>query len=156
MKKSIIISSLTLMFLVTSCATIVSGSKQTVKFTSKPSTAYVFIDDKQVGSTPFETKLERKIPHNVKIKLEGYQTYEITLTRKFNAWYIGNILFGGIIGLIVDPITGAMYNLSPSEINAELGKGTVYKSNNKEIYIGIALNIDPNWKKIGQLEKVND
>ncbi|WP_395051912.1 PEGA domain-containing protein [Flavobacterium sp.] len=156
MKKSIIFGALSLTFLLTSCATIVSGSKQTVKFTSNPSTAYVFLDDKQVGSTPFETKLERKKSHNVKIKLEGYQTYEITLTRKFNAWYIGNLLFGGLIGIIVDPITGAMYKLTPSEVNAELGKGTAFKLTNKEIYIGVALNIDPNWKKIGQLEKVND
>lgn len=156
MKKSIIGSALSLVFLLTSCATIVSGSKQTVKFTSNPTTASIFINDIEVGKTPFETKLERKKPHNVKIKLEGYQTYETTLTRKFNAWFIGNILFGGLIGVIVDPITGAMYKLSPSEIKAELGKGTVFKSTNKEIYIGIALNIDPNWEKIGQLEKVND
>jgi hypothetical protein len=154
MKKTIILSAIALTFLATSCATIVSGSKQTVKFTSNPTTATIFIDNVEVGKTPFETKLVRKQSHTVQIKLEGYQSYETTLTRKFNAWYIGNILFGGIIGVIVDPITGAMYKLTPEEVNAELGKGTAFKSSNKEIYIGVALKIDPNWKKIGQLEKV--
>ncbi|MGB0343006.1 MAG: hypothetical protein ACPGGG_06180 [Parvibaculales bacterium] len=34
-------------------------------------------------------------------------------------WYIaGNLVFGGLIGwLLVDPITGAMYKLSPEEVS---------------------------------------
>jgi len=156
MKKTIILSSLALTLFTTSCATIVSGSKQNVKFSSNPSTATIFIDEVEVGKTPFEVRLERKNEHSVRIKLEGYQTYETRLTKKFNGWYIGNLLFGGIIGLIIDPITGAMYNLSPSEINAEMNKGTAFKSNKNDIYIAVALNIDPTWKKIGQLEKATN
>ena len=154
MRKTIISSSLALALLTTSCATIVSGSKQNVKFSSNPSTATIFIDEVEVGKTPLEIKLARKSEHSVMIKLEGYQTYETKLTKKFNAWYIGNILFGGLIGIIIDPITGAMYNLTPSEVNAEMTKGTAFRNNGKDIYIAVALNIDPNWKKVGQLEKV--
>ncbi|MCH5598514.1 hypothetical protein [Niabella ginsengisoli] len=61
------------------------------------------------------------------LKLEGYKTYETNLTKKFNAWYLGNIAIGGIIGLIIDPITGAMYKLTPSEINAEMEQGVTFK-----------------------------
>ncbi|MGV1013060.1 MAG: PEGA domain-containing protein [Flavobacterium sp.] len=156
MKKTIILSSLAFTLLITSCATIVSGSKQNVNFSSNPSTATIFIDEVEVGKTPFEIRLERKNEHSVMIKLEGYQTYETRLTKKFNGWYLGNIVFGGIIGLIIDPITGAMYNLSPSEINAEMNKGTAFKSNKNDIYIAVALNIDPTWKKVGQLEKATN
>lgn len=154
MRKTIISSTLAIALLTSSCATMVSGSKQNVKFSSNPSTATIFIDEVEVGKTPFEIKLERKSEHSVMIKLEGYQTYETKLTKKFNAWYIGNILFGGLIGIIIDPITGAMYNLSPDQINAQMTKGTAFKSNGKDIYVAVALNIDPNWKKVGQLEKV--
>lgn len=154
MKKSIIICSLAITLLMSSCATIVPGSKQNVKFDSSPGSARIFIDEIEVGKTPFEIKLTRKSEHSVMIKLEGYQTYQTTLTKKFNGWYVGNILFGGLIGVIIDPITGAMYNLSPSEINAQLNKGTAFLSNNKNIYVAVTLEIDPNWKKIGQLEKV--
>lgn len=154
MRKTIISSSLAIALLTTSCATIVSGSKQNVKFSSNPSTATIFIDEVEVGKTPFEIKLARKSEHSVMIKLEGYQTYETKLTKKFNAWYIGNILFGGLIGIIIDPITGAMYNLSPNQIDAQMNKGTAFKSNGKDIYVAVALNIDPSWKKVGQLEKV--
>ena len=156
MKKSIILCSLALTLVMSSCATIVSGSKQNIKFSSNPSSASIFIDEVEVGKTPFEMKLARKSEHSVMIKLEGYQTYKTNLTKKFNAWYIGNIVFGGLIGIIVDPITGAIYNLSPDEINAEMNKGTAFKSNKKDIYIAVALNIDPNWKKIGQLTKVEN
>lgn len=156
MKKTIISCSLALTLLFSSCATIVSGSKQNIKFSSNPSSASIFIDEVEVGKTPFEIKLARKSEHSVMIKLDGYQTYQTNLTKQFNAWYIGNIFIGGLIGLIVDPITGAIYNLSPNEINAQMNAGTVFNLNKKDVYIAVALNIDPNWKKVGQLEKVNN
>lgn len=156
MKKTIIFSSLALVLLVSGCATIVSGSKQNVKFSSNPSIATIFIDEVEVGKTPFEIKLARKSEHSVMIKLEGYQTYETKLTKKFNAWYIGNILFGGLIGVIVDPITGAIYNLSPDQINAQMNKGTAFSNNGKDVYVAVVLKVDPSWKKVGQLEKVTN
>lgn len=156
MKKRIITCALAVSLLATSCATIVSGSKQNVKFASNPSAATIFIDEVEVGKTPFEIKLARKSEHQVMIKLEGYQTYQTTLTKKFNGWFVGNILIGGIIGIIVDPITGAMYNLSPKEVNAEMAKGTAFTHKKGDVYVGVSLEIDPNWKKIGQLEKIGN
>lgn len=153
MRKSILITALTTSIIFSSCATIVSGSKQLVKFTSNPSTATIFIDEVEVGKTPFEIKLERKKEHHVMIKLDGYKTFETNLTKKFNAWYIGNIAFGGLIGLIIDPITGAIYKLTPSEINAQLENGVAFKGDNKNVYISVALEIDPSWEKVGQLER---
>lgn len=155
MKKTIIFCSLALTLLMPSCATIVSGSKQNIKISSNPSSATIFIDEVEVGKTPFQMKLTRISEHSVMIKLDGYQTYQTKLTKEFNAWYLGNILIGGIIGLIIDPITGAIYNLSPSEINAQMSNATVYHSNNKDIFIGVTLKVDPSWKKVGQLDKMN-
>lgn len=155
MKKSIILKSLLIGFLFSSCATIVSGSKQNIKFSSNPSDATIFIDEVEAGKTPFAIKLSKKREHHIMIKLDGYQTYETNLTKKINGWYFGNIFLGGLVGLIIDPITGAMYNLTPKEINAELNKGTVFKVNNKDIYITVALNVNSNWEKIEQLGKSN-
>ncbi|MEM0543072.1 PEGA domain-containing protein [Flavobacterium sp. j3] len=155
MRKTII-SCLLALTLLSSCATIMSGSKQNVKFASNPSSATIYIDEVEVGKTPFEMKLARKSEHEVMIKLEGYQTYQTTLTKKFNGWFVGNILIGGLIGIIIDPITGAMYNLTPKEINAEMNKGTAFNYKKGEVYVAVALEIDPNWKKIGQLEKISN
>nr|WP_315157482.1 PEGA domain-containing protein [uncultured Flavobacterium sp.] len=153
MKKKIIISALSLSLILSSCATIISGSKQKVSFHSNPAQASIFIDEVEVGKTPFEIKLERNKEHHVMIKLDGYQTYETNLTKKFNAWYLGNIVFGGIIGIIIDPITGAIYNLTPNDVKAEMNKGTAFKLNKKDIYIGVALKENQNWEKIAQLDK---
>ena len=90
------------------------------------------------------------------IKLDGYQTYETKLTKKLNGWFVGNILIGGLIGVIIDPITGAMYSLSPNQVNAQMNKGTAFNYKKGEVYVAVALEIDPTWKKIGQLEKMNN
>ena len=155
MKKTLITLSIFSILFFSSCATIISGSKQNIKFSSNPSLASVFIDEVEMGKTPFEMKLSRKREHEIMIKLDGYQTYETTLTKKLNGWFFGNILIGGLVGIIIDPITGAMYNLTPKEINAQNNKGIAFKSNSKDVYVVISLNIDPNWEKVGQLEKDN-
>lgn len=155
MKKTILSLGVLCTLMLTSCATIVSGSKQNISFNSTPSNASIFINEVEVGKTPFQTKLERKKEHSVVIKLDGYKPYETKLTKKFNTWYLGNIIFGGLIGLVVDPITGAIYELSPDQVNAQLQEGTVAnKSTNKDIFIAVSLEKDSSWKKIGQLEKL--
>jgi len=136
-----------------SCATIVSGSRQTVKIFSTPSAATVYINEVEIGKTPIEKKLKRNQEYQVLLKLEGYQPYETLLSKKFNAWYLGNILLGGVIGLIIDPITGAMYKLTPEELHANLANSTAFKTVGKDIYLAISLEIDPDWEKVAQLEK---
>ncbi len=154
MKKLSFLIGISTILLTTSCATIISGSRQTVNFSSTPSQATIYIDEVEIGKTPFKTKLYRNRDYAVMIKLDGYLPYETKLTKKFNAWYLGNIAFGGIVGLIIDPITGAMYHLTPKELNAQLTQGTAFKTDNNGIYIAVSLEIDNNWEKVGQLEKL--
>lgn len=108
-----------------SCATIISGAKQNFNITSTPTEAKIFINDEEVGTTPFKTKLKRKQNHMVRLELDGFQPHEIELKRKFNGWIIGNAAIGGLIGVIVDLSTDSYYLLSPKEINVELQSGTV-------------------------------
>jgi hypothetical protein len=47
-----------------------------------------------------------------------------------------------------------MYKLSPKELNAQLDKGTVFKTDTKNnIYLAVSLDVDQNWEKIDSLEK---
>ncbi len=153
MKKTSIALLLFGLFTFTSCATIISGSKQKVSFTSTPAEATVFINEQEIGKTPIEKKLERKKNYDVKIVLEGYQPFETKITKKFNAWYLGNILVGGAIGFIIDPITGSMFRLTPKQIDAEMAQGTVFKQKDNTVFIAVKLKIDPSWEKVGQLTK---
>lgn len=102
------------------CATIVSGKHQDFNIRTSPSGADVLIDGTVSGTTPMIANLVRKRRHEIVIKKAGYPTVTRATTRGFNWWYVGNIIFGGIIGLIVDPITGAMYKIKPEEIHVDL------------------------------------
>lgn len=106
----------------TGCATIVSGRTQDVMIRSNPSGAKVTIDEVVSGTTPMVANLLRKKRHQVSITKNEYTEVTQATTRGFNWWYIGNILFGGIIGLIVDPITGSIFDIEPAEINVTLPK----------------------------------
>lgn len=116
--------------------------------------ATIIFDGVERGKTPFETKLRKADEHTVVIKLEGFKTYETKLTKKFNARYLGNIIFGGLIGVIVDPLTGAIYSLSPNKVHGELNSNVTSVDKSDDLYIGIALEVDPSWEKVGQLEKL--
>jgi hypothetical protein len=151
----IIIKSILLLsaILLSSCATIISGSRQNVEITSEPSSAKVYINEIEIGNTPVQKNLKRNQEYQLILKLDGYKTYETKLERKFNAWFIGNIAFGGLIGLIIDPITGAMHKLKPEEIDGNLKSGTTYKTEGGNLFIKISMDIDSNSEKVGQLEK---
>ena len=121
MKKTFLIAGITIALLLSSCASIVSGSKQNINFNSTPSGATVWVDDVNLGVTPVIAQLERiKKKQKDKIELQGYKPYELILNRKTNGWIWGNILFGGIIGIIIDASSGAMYRLTPDQIEAQL------------------------------------
>ena len=153
MKKIIVLAiSLSL----SGCATILHGSRQDVGFSSNPTGANVTINGENFGKTPTVVKLKRKDMHAVKIMLDGYMPYEVVLTRKVDGWIAGNIIFGGIIGLIIDAADGAMYKLSPEQLTAELRResaSTSFKEQKDGILIGVTLTPNPNWEKIGTLEK---
>lgn len=152
MKKTFLIAGITIALLFCSCASIVSGSKQNINFNSTPSGATVWVDDVNLGVTPVIAQLERiKKNQKVKIELQGYKPYELILNRKTNGWIWGNILFGGIIGIIIDASSGAMYRLTPDQIEAQLANGVVMNRKN-DTYIGVVMTADASWEKIGNLE----
>ena len=55
--------------------------------------------------------------YQVEFSKKGGPTQTVPLTADIDGWFFGNILFGGLIGiLIVDPATGAMWKL-PENVN---------------------------------------
>ena len=59
--------------------------------------------------------------YQIEIKKEGYTPKLFTISASLDGWYIGNILLGGLIGmLIVDPVSGAMFRISEKQVNETL------------------------------------
>lgn len=110
---------------VSSCATIFSGSDQTVTVETEPVEAMVVIEaDTGVeffnGTAPVTVDLPRGNEYVVTVNLEGYQEQSVPITQSFNTWVIGNIVCGGIPGGVVDFLTGAAWNLEPSQVSVTL------------------------------------
>lgn len=141
----------------TSCASIIHGTSQQIGIGSTPSGAKVTVSGQSFGTTPIIADLKRKDNHIVKIELDGYMPYETTLTRKVSGWVWGNVLFGGLIGLAVDAISGGLYNLSPEQVQATLNKeeSANLQLTDDALYVFVTLDPDPSWKKVGQMTKVN-
>ena len=141
-----------ILIFISSCGTIIHGTKQTIGISSNPSRATVTINGQNFGETPINTELSRKYNYIVKIDLEGYWQFEATLSRKVSGWFVGNLFLGPPVSFAVDIISGAMFKLSPDQIQAKLRKETAQLIRNDNIYFFVTLEPDPEWEKIGNLE----
>lgn len=154
MKTKYFIAGLALALFTSGCGTILHGSRQDIAISSNPSSATVVVNNQDVGQTPVTVNLSRKESHDVRIELEGYLPFETTIIRKVDGWIAGNIIFGGLIGLAVDAITGGMYKLTPEQVQAELRSGTASARYVKDgVYIAVVLKPKTNWEKVGQMEQ---
>lgn len=136
------------------CATIMHGTTQEVSVASSPTGAKVTVDGKEVGQTPVVADLKRKDQHTIRLDLDGYNPYELRMSRGTSGWVWGNIVFGGVIGLAVDAITGGMYKLKPEDINATLSPGTASVDRQGDLLVvTVVLRADPAWERVGTLER---
>jgi len=143
-------------FLFSSCASIVSKSTYPLSINSSPSNAKVSITDKKgkeiyLGNTPATVKLKAgagffsRAEYQVKFSSPGYDDKIVPITFKLDGWYFGNILFGGLLGmLIIDPATGAMWKIETEFLNETLSKSTA--SIDPEMKIMNINEIPENWK----------
>jgi hypothetical protein len=130
-----IIRATALLFLIlfhTGCASIVSKSSYPVTFVSEPAGAQIEVKDQKgktrfTGITPATTTLPSgdgyftRARYTVTSTKDGYTPTTQQLHASMNGWYWGNLLFGGLIGmLIVDPISGAMYKINTPTVNLEM------------------------------------
>lgn len=123
-----------LVLLATGCATIVKGRTQEVSIDSSVSGASFQIHNNRTqavqltGVTPAKVALDRGAGYfrganyTVTVAKEGYEPAMFPLEPTPNAWYlIGNLGIGYLLGwFVVDPATGAMWDLQGSEIRASM------------------------------------
>jgi len=141
-----------------SCASIVSKSSYPISINSTPSEANISITNKKgieifSGNTPATLKLNSgsgffgKAQYQVTFSKNGYDSKTVPVDFKLDGWYFGNLLVGGVIGmLIVDPATGAMYKLDTEFLNENLSASTVSVEKEELIIYGIN-EIPSEWVK---------
>ena len=106
---------------ITSCATLFSGTKDRIYFTTNVPGARVLIDGVEVCKTPCNENITRKVGESqIEFKLEGYETKVINLSKTFNVVSILN--FGNLIGWGIDIATGAVFKYDKRAYDIELSK----------------------------------
>ena len=127
-------------FFLTGCASIVGQSVFPLSINSNPNGANILVTDetgKQMfaGTTPANVTLTageayfHAKKYHITFSKEGYADQYAEVRAEISGWYFGNILFGGLIGLlIVDPLTGKMWKL-PKDVNANLTEKTALNQN---------------------------
>lgn len=150
MKRNIVpvFAMVTLALVVAGCCSIIHGTSQEVGISSSPSGATVIVNGQQMGTTPVTLDLKRKGSHKITIEMDGYQPYEMALTKSTSGWVWGNVLLGGLIGLAVDAIDGALYKVNPELVQAQL-----LAAEKDSLQIGMAQGIPEGAEKIGQMDK---
>jgi len=132
MKKTLLPLLVALCAFLSGCASIVDGGDKTVQITSEPPGAKLSIYDRNqrliaTQTTPTLISLRREqgffsaANYRLVCDMPGYNSSEMQFKATMNPWYLGNIVFGGLIGiLIVDPATGAMWSFPTKELNFTL------------------------------------
>jgi len=124
--------------LTSGCASIVDDRDQNISIMTTPDQANFVIKDEDGqevhrGVTPSTVNLRKSSgyfdgnDYSVEISKAGYATRLAKIEADPSLWYIfGNIVFvyGSVIGwFVVDPLTGAMWELEPDRLDIALQRG---------------------------------
>lgn len=108
-----------IIFSTTSCATILSGSKKGVRVKGEPVGAKVYYNGSYVGEAPITVQVPKTATQGnskLTIKAENYQPAEINLGRKWSIVYTVLDIGIGFIPLLIDVVTGNIYQPTPSTV----------------------------------------
>jgi hypothetical protein len=102
--------------LLTSCASIFTGSKRTVLFETNPSGAKIYVNGFEKGVSPAQIKVAAD--DKVDFRLDGYTERVVVMDSKFN---LVSILNGfSIIGWGVDALTGSLKRVDTKYVKIDL------------------------------------
>lgn len=121
--KKILVLSLTI--LLSSCASLISGSKQELAFDSNQQDVEIYIDGKLQCRTPCIAEVKRgKEKMIISARKFGYEYQNIVVERRINVVTAFNAisLLSGTFGLSTDNSTGAIWEYQPSSFYITIRK----------------------------------
>jgi hypothetical protein len=116
--------------LLAGCASLIGGgTSQNLNVSSTPSAATFVVKSSSglqmaQGTSGAAVRLPRKNEYQIDITAPGYQPQTVAVAKGINGWFWANLLFGGVIGMIIDGADGAMYKLEPSIVSVTLARAT--------------------------------
>lgn len=121
----------------TGCGAVLHGTRQNVDLISTPAGAKVQVSPgTETYTTPATLNLERKNSYVLTFTSPGYNpaTYDLH-NGVGTGTVIADVLLTGLVGVLVDGLTGAWYGLNPESANVTLTRATPGGSGPEEIHI---------------------
>lgn len=106
----------------TGCASMMNSGYKGYPVTTDPPGATVIANGVTFVGTPLVLAAKRDMPHMIRIEREGCPVLDTMVTSRMSGWVFGNLLLGGVIGLIVDLGSEAAYELHPSHLAVQYGE----------------------------------
>ena len=101
------------------CASIFSGTNDTITFDSNPKGAKVKVNGMQLGRTPVTVPVKRSLSApQVQLSLDGYEPQYVMLQNTFNSVAFLDVFFWP--GFIIDAATGSIMKYSIRNYEVEL------------------------------------
>ena len=116
--------------LLSGCATILSGTTQKVNITTETGLKTPVLIDGQRFEAPTVVELKRERKDKFVVP-EACPDQKVLLKSEVNPAFLGNILFGGLLGLLgttVDYVSGAMWKYVPENVNVKCPPSDKYGS----------------------------
>ncbi len=133
MKKITFLAMVALML--SGCATIFTGTKDTIYFDSDPEGATVYLDGLEICRTPCSYRVDREFNSvDIQYKLDGYEARIFTLDQEFNVISVLNL--ANPLGWAIDMISGSIMRYDRKSYDLELDPDTrAMLMNANEIHI---------------------
>ncbi len=106
------------------CATMMSDNHHGYPVFSTPQGALVTVNGLPHGHTPVIITTDPDRDLLITIERPSCPVFQTVVASTTNPWTFGNILIGGIVGLIIDSATGAMYQYEPRSLTVLYGESS--------------------------------
>jgi len=111
------VTSAVLLVSLTGCATLISGTNQTLTFNSEPSGAEVYLDGALIGMTPVSLSVKKNKKDAFLIKKEGYKAISRDITKAYDPVTLLSIFWDYST---TDMISGAAFEYEPNSYFIQL------------------------------------
>lgn len=123
--KYILIFLIGLLF--SSCALVFSGTRDKITVhNGTPPNAKVFYNGSYKGTAPMRFSINKrglkKGHEKIEIKADGYETQTVVFSHKIKGFALFGDVITGLIWLIPDFVTGAIYKASPPDVRYNLSR----------------------------------
>jgi hypothetical protein len=121
------VATLLLIAALSGCATIMAGGPDHVPVNSNPPGAAVYVDNQLVGQTPMVVTLNREHSAGViRVEAPGYVPVTVVRAKGINGWFWANLCIGGVIGMVIDLVTGDVKAFDDTPIAVGMTPGGGY------------------------------